>query len=102
MLPCLEVVSPFMTVEFSGLCEAKVNHTDQKEPKPLVRKGLVSLFLLIQACHNWIGSEVVFHSPVILRSHGESSGDCGDVHQFCAQGNPDPVLAQTEKDLCSW
>ena len=80
MLPCLEVVSPFMTVEFSGLCEAKVNHTDQKEPKPLVRKGLVSLFLLIQACHNWIGSEVVFHSPVILRSDGESSGNCGGVH----------------------
>ena len=39
VLPCLEVVSPFRTVEISDLCEAKVNHTDQKEPKPLVRKG---------------------------------------------------------------
>ena len=38
--------------------------------------------LLAQVLSNWIGTEVVFHSSVILRSCGESSGNLGDVHQF--------------------
>ena len=33
-----------------------------------------------QVLHNWIGTEVVFHSRVTLRLQGESSGDLGD---FC-------------------
>ena len=30
-------------------------------------------------------AEVVFHSPQVLRSRGESSGDLGDVRGLCAQ-----------------
>jgi hypothetical protein len=41
--------------------------------------SLVSLFLLSRAHQNWIGTDVVFHSPAILKSHGESSEDCGVV-----------------------
>ena len=56
--------------------------------------GWFSAFLLLsQVLHNWIGTDVVFHSPVILRARGESSGDCGGVSQFSAQG--DLVLVQT-------
>ena len=29
--------------------------------------------MLSQVLHDWIGAEVVFHSPVVLRLHGESS-----------------------------
>jgi hypothetical protein len=54
----------------------------------------VSLFLLSQACLNWIGTDVVFHSPVILRSCGESSGDCGGVRLLCALGDPVLVLLE--------
>jgi hypothetical protein len=40
-----------------------------------------SAFLMLsQVPHDWIGTEVVFHSPVVLRSHGESSRDLGGVH----------------------
>jgi hypothetical protein len=38
-------------------------------------------------------AEVVFYSPEVLRSCGECSGDLGDVHRLCAQG--DPVLGLT-------
>jgi hypothetical protein len=51
----------------------------------------VSLFLLSQARHNWIGTDVVFHSPLILRSCAESSGDQGTVRWVCAQGGPELV-----------
>ena len=37
---------------------------------------------------------------VILRSRGESSGDCGAVHRLHALG--DWVLALTRRDLCPW
>ena len=63
-------------------------------------RALVSLFLLSQAHHNWIGTDVVFCSLVILRLRGESSGDCGGVHLFCIQG--DQVLVPTGRDLCPW
>jgi hypothetical protein len=63
-------------------------------------RALVSLFLLSQARHNWIGADVVFHSPVILRSRGESSGDWGGVCWFRAQG--DLVFVPTRMDLCPW
>jgi hypothetical protein len=41
-------------------------------------------------------AEVVFHSPKVLRSHGDCSGDLGDVRRLLAQG--DPVLGQTGRD----
>ena len=43
--------------------------------------------------HDWNGTEVLFHSLVVLRSHGESSRDLGGVRRLCAQG--DLVLAPT-------
>ena len=46
---------------------------------------LSASLLLTQAQHNWIGTDVVFHSPVILRSRGESSGDCEIICQVRAQ-----------------
>jgi hypothetical protein len=55
-------------------------------------RALVSLFLLSQVHHNWIGTDV-FHSPVIIRSCGESSRDCGFVSRLWALG--DLVLAPT-------
>ena len=36
--------------------------------------------------------------PLILRSCGESSGDCGGFCRFCTQGYP--VLVLTGRDLC--
>jgi hypothetical protein len=42
----------------------------------------ISLLLLSKAHHNWFWTDVVFHSPVILRSHGESSEVCGTDHRF--------------------
>ena len=39
----------------------------------------------------------MFHSPVALRSNGESSRDLGPVCRLCAQG--DQVLAPTGRDL---
>ena len=38
-------------------------------------------------------AELVFHSPEVLRSHGESSGDLGGVRRLRAQ--VDPVLTPT-------
>jgi hypothetical protein len=33
--------------------------------------------MLSQVPHDWNETEVVFHSPEVLRSHGESSKDLG-------------------------
>jgi hypothetical protein len=52
--------------------------------------------MLSQVLHDWFGTEVVFHSPEVLRSPGESSRDLGGVHQLCVQG--DPVLAPTGRE----
>jgi hypothetical protein len=60
----------------------------------------VSLLLLSQANHNWIGTDVVFCLPVILRSREESSVDCGAISRVLAQG--DQELVQTGRDLCPW
>jgi hypothetical protein len=35
--------------------------------------GFPAFLTLSQVPRNWIGTEIVFHSPVVLRSHGESS-----------------------------
>jgi hypothetical protein len=35
--------------------------------------GFPASLMLSQVLHGWIGTEVVFHSPVVLRLHGESS-----------------------------
>ena len=40
--------------------------------------------MLAQARHDWIGTDVLFHSPVILR---ESSGDRGAIRQVRTQGD---------------
>jgi hypothetical protein len=37
------------------------------------QSGIPASLLLSQVMHNWIGTEVVFHSWVVLRSHGVSS-----------------------------
>ena len=65
-------------------------------------RALVSLLLLSQACHNLIGTDVVFHSPVILRSHGESCVNCEGVCQFRTQGDTDLVLVPNGRDFCPW
>jgi hypothetical protein len=50
--------------------------------------------MLSQVLWDWIGTEVVFHSPVVLRSREESSrGPWGGVHRLRTQG--DLVLAPT-------
>jgi hypothetical protein len=56
----------------------------------------VSLLLLSQACHNWFGIDVVFHSPVILTSCGESCGDSVTVFQVRAQGGQEIALTGTD------
>jgi hypothetical protein len=53
--------------------------------------------MLSQFQHNWFGIEVVFHSPVVLRSCGESSRGLGGVLQLQAQG--DPMSASIGRDL---
>jgi hypothetical protein len=35
--------------------------------------GFSTSLVLFEVPHDWIGTEVVFHSPVVLRSSGESS-----------------------------
>ena len=55
--------------------------------------------LLAQVPCDWIGTDVVFLSPVILRLRGESSGDCGGVHRFRIHDQVDPDLAPTKRDL---
>ena len=54
----------------------------------------MSLILLLQAPHSWFETDVVFHSPVIVKSQGESSGDRGIIRVH-AQG--DSELALTGK-----
>jgi hypothetical protein len=49
--------------------------------------------MLSQALRYWIGTEVVFHSPGVLRLSGYSSRDLGGVCWLWAQ--VDPVVAQT-------
>ena len=53
--------------------------------------------MLSQVPRDWIGTEVVFHSPEVLSSHGESSGDLGGVCRLQDQG--DLVLVPTRRDL---
>jgi hypothetical protein len=53
--------------------------------------------MLSQVPHDWIGTEVVFHSPEFLSSCGESSGDLGCFQRLRAQGKQ--VLVRTERDL---
>ena len=45
-------------------------------------------------------AEVVFHSPEVLRSLGECSGDLGGVCWLCTQG--DPVLGPTGSQSLFW
>ena len=101
MLQCLEVVSSLRIVELSGLFKTKVN---QNWPKGTLASGQEGLWCPCSCCqhvhHNWIETNVAFHSPVIVRSCEESSGDCGGVHGFHALG--DLVLVLTGRDLCSW
>jgi hypothetical protein len=55
--------------------------------------------MLSQVPHNWNGTEVVFHSLVVLRSHGESSRDLGGgVCRPLAQG-ASLMLSQVP---CDW
>lgn len=41
--------------------------------------GFSASLMLSQASSDWTGKEVVFHSQVVIRSHGESSRDLGGV-----------------------
>jgi hypothetical protein len=55
--------------------------------------GLPASLMLSQVPRGWIGTEIVFHSPVVLRSCGESSrGPWGCPPTPCPG---DPVLAPT-------
>ena len=58
--------------------------------------GFSASLMLSQVPHDWIGTEVVFHSPEVLRSSGESCGDLGGV-RLRAQGVL--VLVPTGRDL---
>ena len=49
--------------------------------------------MLSQVPHDWNGTEVLFHSQVVLSSHEESSQDLEGVCGLHAQG--DPVLEPT-------
>jgi hypothetical protein len=63
----------------------------------LVSQGfLLPQLMLSQVPSDWIGTEVVFHSPEFLRSRGECSGDLGGVRRLRAQG--DRVLGLTGRD----
>ena len=42
--------------------------------------GFSSSLMLSQFLLDWIGTEVVLHSPEVLRSSGESSRDLGGIH----------------------
>ena len=57
--------------------------------------GFSASLMLSQVPRDWIETEVVFHSPEVLRSCGESSSDLGDVCQLCAHG--DTVLTPTRR-----
>ena len=72
----------------------------KRNPCIWLGRALVSLFLLSQDGNNWIGTDVVFYSPVILRSSRESSGDRGGICWLCSLG--DLVLVPTRRDLCPW
>ena len=50
-----------------------------------------AFLMLSQVLLNWIGTEVVFHSWVVLRLHGESSRDLVGVRRLRTEG--DTVLA---------
>ena len=51
--------------------------------------GFPASLMLSQVPGDWIGTEVVFHSPVVLRSCGESSRGSWGVHRLRAQGDLD-------------
>jgi hypothetical protein len=51
----------------------------------------------ISGVQTYLLAEVVFHSPEVLRSCGESYGDLGGVRRLRAQGAP--VLVPTGRDL---
>jgi hypothetical protein len=64
----------------------------------LVSPGfLLSQLMLSQVSHDWIGTEVVFHSPEVLRSREECSVDLGGVLRLRAQC--DLVLGLTRRDV---
>ena len=81
VLQHLQVVSPLGTMGLSSVFETKVYQNQSEGTRALGQVGLLCscLLLLSQALHNWFGINAVFPSPVILRSRGESSGDCGTV-----------------------
>ena len=47
--------------------------------------GFSASLMLSQVLHDWIETEVVFHSPEVLRLCGESSRDLGGVCRLRAQ-----------------
>jgi hypothetical protein len=55
--------------------------------------------MLSQVLLDWIGTEVAFHSPEVLRLSGESSGDLGGVRRLSAQS--DLVLLLTGRQYAS-
>jgi hypothetical protein len=85
MLKCLDVVSPLITTGLSGVFVTKVY---QYRSEGTQAAGQARLPCPSSCCHRpvTIGTDVVFHSPVILRSSGESSGDCGTFPPVHAQG----------------
>ena len=54
----------------------------RRDLQPWSGRFSASLMLSQVPC-DWIGTEVVFHSPEVLRSGGESSRDLGGVCRLC-------------------
>ena len=48
---------------------------------------LLPHLMLSQVPCDWIGTEVVFHSPEVLKTRGMCSGHLGGVCRLCAQGD---------------
>ena len=101
MLQCLEFVSPLGTVGLFAVFETKV-YQDQPERNLSCMSGgaPVSLLLLSQAPQDCFGTDVAFHSPVILRPAAWrvlwGQWDCL-VTVFRAQSGLDKIIARSWK-----
>ena len=95
MLEGLELVPPLGTVGLSAEFKTKVDSTNWKEPEALIGHGSY-VCAPVGTWLSWFCWNRCFpltSDPKILVMLGESSGDCGIVHQVWAQG--DQVLALT-------
>ena len=90
---------PLETLGVSADSEPKVTQCQHQleETCDPGQAGFSAALMLSQVPCYWNGTEVVFHSQVVLRSCGESSQDLGGISRLRTQS--DPVLAPTGRDL---